>query len=269
MKFHSIKVGDKAEIKHKITEVDITRFVDLTGDDNKMHTDKEFTANTSYKKPVIHGMLGASFISTVIGTKLPGDGALWYSQNLEFLLPVRVGDTLKISVTVIKKFNSTKTIELQTDIYNQNRQQVTTGTARVKIVEQKKYPGKKLKNDSKSVLVIGGTGGIGSATCLQLSEEGFDVAIHYYNNSKKAEKLRKEIIKNGQKSVVVSGDLYDLDNIKDLKLQSERGIGKISVIINCATIPIHTVKFDNLEWYDIQEQFDINVKCSYNLIKIF
>ena len=85
MKYGEIKVGDKATLQHKITQNDIEKFVDLTGDDNKLHIDKDYAARTSFKKPVVHGMLGASFISTIIGTKLPGDGALWFSQTLEFL----------------------------------------------------------------------------------------------------------------------------------------------------------------------------------------
>ena len=82
--FKAIQIGEKAELIHTITQRDIDKFVDLTGDNNKLHVDMEFAAKTSYKKPVAHGMLGASFVSTIIGTKLPGDGALWYSQNLEF-----------------------------------------------------------------------------------------------------------------------------------------------------------------------------------------
>ena len=75
--FSSIEVGDYSEIIHEITQDDIDKFVDLTGDDNKLHVDSEFAKKTAFKKPVVHGMLGASFISTIIGTKLPGDGALW------------------------------------------------------------------------------------------------------------------------------------------------------------------------------------------------
>ena len=134
-KYESIKIGDKAQIIHTITKEDIEKFVELTGDDNKLHLDKEFASTTSFKKPVAHGMLGASYISTVIGTKLPGDGALWYSQSLEFRQPVRIGDKLRITAQVIKKIDRTKTIELKTDIYNQNKQKVTTGTANVKLVE--------------------------------------------------------------------------------------------------------------------------------------
>ena len=84
LSYEEIKLGDSAKIKHKITQSDIEKFVDLTGDDNKLHVNEEYASTTSLKKPVAHGMLGASFISTIIGTKLPGDGALWYSQNLEF-----------------------------------------------------------------------------------------------------------------------------------------------------------------------------------------
>ena len=180
-KFEKIKIGDKAEFKHLISEKDIEKFVDLTGDDNKIHVDKDYASSTSFKKPVAHGMLGASFISTIIGTKLPGDGALWYSQNLEFLLPVRIGDELTITAVVLNKIERTKTIELQTDIYNQNKQKVIAGTAKVKVVEQENIECKKdLSKDIKKVaLVVGGTGGIGSATCLQLAEDGYDIIVHY------------------------------------------------------------------------------------------
>ena len=134
-KYSSISIGDKAELTHTICQSDIDQFVELTGDDNKLHVDEQFVSTTSFKKPVAHGMLGASFISTLIGTKLPGDGALWFSQSLEFILPVRVGDTIKIVAEVLKKIDRSKTIELKTDIFNQNKQKVTAGLAKVKIIQ--------------------------------------------------------------------------------------------------------------------------------------
>ena len=129
-----IQVGDTAEIVHTVTADDLARFVELTGDDNKLHTDAGYAAKTSFKKPVAHGMLAAAFISTVIGTKLPGDGALWFAQNLEFLLPVRIGDTLTVRVEVAKKLERERVLELKTDIFNQHRQKVTTGSAKVRII---------------------------------------------------------------------------------------------------------------------------------------
>ncbi len=102
-KYQDIQVGDKETLSHTITKEDIAKFVDLTGDDNRLHVDEKFASSTQFKKPVVHGMLGASFISTIIGTKLPGDGALWFSQSLEFLLPVRIGDELTVTAEVLKK----------------------------------------------------------------------------------------------------------------------------------------------------------------------
>ena len=112
MKYEEIQVGTTQQLTHTITQADIEKFVDLSGDDNKLHVDKAFAARTSFKKPVVHGMIGASFISTVIGTKLPGDGALWYSQTLDFLLPVRIGDMITVVAEVIKKNDRERSIEL-------------------------------------------------------------------------------------------------------------------------------------------------------------
>ncbi len=190
-KFKSIKVGDKAELTHTITQSDIDKFVELTGDDNKLHIDREYASKTTFKKPVVHGMLGASFISTIIGTKLPGDGSLWFSQNLEFLLPVRLGDEITVKAKVVKKIEKMQIIELITDIYNQDKQKVTSGTAQVKIIEQEQLAPEKNKARAikRVALIIGGTGGIGKATCLQLAKDGFDIAVHYHKNKELAEKI--------------------------------------------------------------------------------
>ena len=270
MKFNSILVGDRAELIHVITQSDINQFVELTGDDNKLHIDEEYASTTPFKKPVVHGMLGASFISTIIGTKLPGDGALWYAQNLEFLYPVRVGDELRITAEVIKKIVRTKSIELQTDIYNQHKQKVTTGTAKVKLVEPT-LPKKKEKKTEpkKTALIIGGTGGIGSAVCIQLAKDGFDVAIHYFKNKTKADKLKKQLEKIGRKAVVVSGDIVSLSYVQEMKDKSMRAVGNVSVIVNCSTIPVPSIKFSDLEWEDMQSHYDANIRGSFNLLKVF
>lgn len=270
MKYTEIEVGDTAELIHTITQIDIEKFVDLTGDDNKLHVDEEYASTTSFKKPVVHGMLGASFISTIIGTKLPGDGALWYAQNLEFLRPVRIGDELRITAKVMKKIERTKIIELQTDIYNQHKQKVTTGTVKVKIVEPNISEVKvQQKNNKNTALVIGGTGGIGSAVCVQLAKDGFDVAIHYFKNKTKADKLKKQLKKIGSDTVIVSGDIVSLSDIQEMKEKSLRAIGNIFVIVNCSTISVPSIKFVNLEWKDMQAHYDANIKGSFNLLKVF
>ena len=181
-RYSKINIGDSTKIEHTITNADIDKFVNLSGDDNRLHIDKEFAKKTSFKKPIAHGMIGASFISTIIGTKIPGDGALWYAQNLEFLLPIRVRDKLTITAKVIKKIDRQNSIELQTDIFNQHKQKVVTGIAKVKIIEDepKKLDGN-IKNE-KTVLIVGSTGGIGSHTAKVLAKKGYNLILHYHSN---------------------------------------------------------------------------------------
>ena len=268
-KFDSISLGDRAEVKHTVTQDDIEQFATLTGDDNKLHLNAEFAARTSFKKPVAHGMLGASFISTVIGTKLPGDGALWFKQSLEFHLPVFVGDTLTVSVEVVKKLLSSQTLELRSDIVNQSKQKVTSGVAQVRMIEQEEYATEDMQAvDRKRVaLVLGGSGGIGRATCLALAGKGFDVAIHYLSNCEMAESIKGQIEGNGGNAIALSVDITDESCLKDFVFKVKRQYGTISTLINCTAISIPRVKLESLSWADIQKHIDINVRASFNVIR--
>lgn len=268
-KFKSIKVGDKAELTHTITQSDINKFVELTGDDNKLHIDREYASKTTFKKPVVHGMLGASFISTIIGTKLPGDGSLWFSQNLEFLLPVRLGDKITVKAKVVKKIEKMQIIELITDIYNQDKQKVTTGTAQVKIIEQEQLAPEKNKARAikRVALIIGGTGGIGKATCLQLAKDGFDIAVHYHKNKELAEKIKDQITSLGKKAIIVNADITNFDQVQEMVTKIVRKLNTITVVANCATTKIPNIKFDYMEWENIQDHFDINIKGSFIIQK--
>jgi 3-oxoacyl-[acyl-carrier protein] reductase len=268
-KYNSINIGDQADIKHKITKEDILKFVDLTGDDNKLHLDEDFAKNTVFKKPVVHGMLGASFISTIIGTKLPGDGALWYSQNLEFLLPVRIGDVITVKAIVLKKNDRDNSIELSTNIYNQNHQKVTAGISKVKIVEsiEKKSPIKEVKAKSKTALIIGATGGIGESTVLKLSDDGFNVILHYYKNITSANQICDKISNSKIKKLIVNSDITKKNEVEDMFTKIYRKFDSIDVIVNCSTINFGNIKFENLNWNTIQNHIDINIKGTFNIIK--
>lgn len=268
-KFEDIKIGDRAELKHEITQNDIEKFVELTGDDNKLHVDKEYASKTIFKKPVAHGMLGASFISTLIGTKLPGDGALWFSQNLEFLLPVRVGDEITIRAEVIRKLERDKVIELKTDIFNQDKQKVTTGQAKVKVIEKelKDEPTAEDNKVPKTALVIGGTGGIGKAVCLTLARDGFDVIVHYNQNIDKAKQIKEDVEKTSRKSIIVQADIVDELQIKEMIKKITREFETVTVLVNCTTIRVPNIKLLSLDWRDIQNHIDINIKGSFYLIR--
>lgn len=268
-KFDAINIGDKAEITHKITAEDVSKFVDLTGDDNKLHIDEKYASKTSFKLPVVHGMLGASFISTIIGTKLPGDGALWYSQSIEFLLPVRVGDVITIKAVVIKKIEKTQSIELSTDIFNQHHQKVTSGISKVKVVEMIE-PNTMIEEETvktKVALIIGGTGGIGKASCIQLAHDGFNIAVHYHANKALAEEIKSEIERIGRKAIIVNADVKDVIQVDEMMKFVIRKLDTITVVANCSTPNLPNIKFNDIDWEIIQEQLDVNIKGSFNVLK--
>lgn len=95
-----ITEGMTAVFSKTVTEADIVLFAGITGDTNPVHLDEEFAKPTLFKGRIAHGMLTAGFISAVFGTKLPGPGCIYMSQNLKFKAPVKIGDTVKARVTV-------------------------------------------------------------------------------------------------------------------------------------------------------------------------
>jgi 3-oxoacyl-[acyl-carrier protein] reductase len=265
-RFDEIQLKQVAEIVHVITAGDLARFVELTGDNNKLHTDAAYAATTPFKKPVAHGMLGVSFISTVIGTQLPGDGALWFAQSIEFLLPVRVGDTLTVRVEVVKKHERDQVVELLTEIFNQNQQKVTTGIAKVKIVEPERAepaPAPRVR----TALIVGASGGIGQAVCAQLAQDGFDVVAHYFGNRAAAEAVAGQALALGRKAFVLGGDVRNPLAAAELVTQAARHMGGLGVVVNCSTGRFYNAKFGAVQWAALEEELEIAVRGAFNLAK--
>jgi len=95
-----LAVGQSAFFGKTVTDADIVLFSGVSGDTNPLHLNKDFAATTRFGGPIVHGMLTASLISTVVGTRLPGPGCVYVSQSLKFRAPVRVGDTVQVRATV-------------------------------------------------------------------------------------------------------------------------------------------------------------------------
>ncbi len=109
-----MEVGMTAIYAKTITDADIVMFADISGDTNPVHLDANFAEQTAFKGRIAHGMLSASFISTVLGTRLPGPGCIYLSQSLKFRAPVKAGDTVTARVTVKDVNPDNKRIALDT-----------------------------------------------------------------------------------------------------------------------------------------------------------
>lgn len=268
--FDALKVGDCRQLIKTITDDDIRKFVELTGDDNPLHVDRKFANETSFKDIVVHGMLGASFISTVIGTKLPGPGALWVSQTLDFLLPVRLGDQLTVLCTVLKKHERDRLLELETRIVNQHGQTVLQGHGKVKMLLGRgalATPGTRAQL-SKVAIVTGGAGGIGEAICRRLATDGYSVVLNFLASRERAQRIAAELLAGGGKAVAVQADVATSEGVEQLVKQAQRHFGEVGVLVNNASPRIHPKTLGDTEWADIQRHLDVQLKAAFLLSKL-
>jgi 3-hydroxybutyryl-CoA dehydratase len=109
-----LREGMHAILSRTITETDLRNFSGVSGDTNPMHLNEEYAAKTPFGGCIVHGMLTASLISAVVGTKLPGPGCIYISQTLQFVAPVRVGDTVYARVEVQSIIPERKRVILST-----------------------------------------------------------------------------------------------------------------------------------------------------------
>lgn len=127
----AIAVGDSAQITRRVTDGDIAGFVDAVGDYNPVHADRDYAASTVFKEPIAPGIWTAGLISAVIGTRLPGPGAIYLSQDLTFLKPVKAGDSISARVEVVEVNREKNRVRLRTVCTNQRAEAVLTGEALV------------------------------------------------------------------------------------------------------------------------------------------
>jgi 3-hydroxybutyryl-CoA dehydratase len=110
-----LKVGMSASYERVITNQDIAEFAEVSGDHNPVHLDEAYAQTTRFKGRIAHGLLGASFISTVLASKLPGPGTVYLAQTLAFKAPVRPGDKLEARATVTEIRREKKQVVLKTE----------------------------------------------------------------------------------------------------------------------------------------------------------
>lgn len=138
MRFEELYVGQRAEIRHTVTDADIEAFGALTGDRNPVHFDDEFARATRFQGRIGHGLLTASFISTVLGMHLPGTGAIYVSQSLRFLLPVKPGDTITVAAEVIELMPERHRVRIRTAVNNQAGRLVLDGEAEMVVLTERR-----------------------------------------------------------------------------------------------------------------------------------
>lgn len=127
--YDELQLGATAYYTKTITEHDVYSFAGITGDVNPAHVNQ--TGAEAMKLPgrIAHGALTAGLISTALGTKMPGQGCLYLSQNSKFIRMVHFGDTLTVRLEVVERNEEKKRVKIKTEVFNQNDELVVTGSA--------------------------------------------------------------------------------------------------------------------------------------------
>lgn len=128
--YDELAVGDSADFSRTLTEDELVLFAAVSGDVNPVHLDSEFAETTLFKERIAHGMWSGSLISAALATTLPGPGTIYLEQNLSFKRPVKLGDTLTVTLTVKEKLPKQRVI-IDCTVCNQDGQQVVKGEAKV------------------------------------------------------------------------------------------------------------------------------------------
>lgn len=134
--YEEIELGETATITKMISEADIVNFAGIIGDFNPIHINPEYAKTTMFGERIAHGMLTASFISTLVGCCLPGVNALYLSQEVKFVRAVKIGDTITAQAEVIEKNDEKRRIVMKTVIKNQREEVVVDGKAVVMIMKK-------------------------------------------------------------------------------------------------------------------------------------
>lgn len=132
MEKNSFYVSQSYSVEQMVSNEIVQEFAKVSGDDNPIHVNESYAKKSIFKGQIAHGMLSAAYISAVLGTKFPGNGTIYLGQNLKFIKPVYVGDTIKIEITVLEIGEKSKA-RLSTNVFNSDGELVVEGEAVVKL----------------------------------------------------------------------------------------------------------------------------------------
>ncbi len=273
-RLRELRLGQTEALSRCITADDVAAFARLSGDYNALHLDDEFAVRTEFAQRVVHGFLHASLLSTLVGTRLPGPGALYVSQSIEFTRPVFIGDSVEARATVEKIDAETRLVTLATQICKADGTCVLKGTALVKVLRLAEEPphreaahpleGRLL--EGRTALVTGGARGIGRAIARLFAAQGAAVWVNYHRSKTAAEGLAKEIDAAGGTCRLARADITDDGDVCRLA-QAVSASGGLDVLVHNAGPRIKSATLDELSWADLSSAYEDIVGSAFRVTK--
>jgi 3-oxoacyl-[acyl-carrier protein] reductase len=260
--FEDFTVGESVTFEREILPEDVTRFVELTGDDNPVHVDDEYATQVGLPARVVHGMLTSSYVSTVIGTMLPGPGALWMSERFNFRAPVFVGDRILVEVSIRRLSPGTRMLVLDVKIENGRGTLVLDGEAHVHVPEQAREMSEP-QQDAKTVVVTGAGRGIGAAIAKRLAMSGLRVVVNYRTDEKRARETLDEIVSGGGEASVFAADVSSPGDVAALIAFATETYGRVDALVNNAGTPTDPRPLADTTWETVEKHLAAHLRGSF------
>ncbi|MGX5220166.1 MaoC family dehydratase [Pseudomonas segetis] len=128
--YDELEVGQKASYSKTVEERDVQLFAAVSGDNNPVHLDAQFAAESMFKERIAHGMFSGALISAAVACELPGPGTIYLGQTMRFTLPVKLGDTLTVQLEILEKLPKFR-VRIATRVVNQRGEMVVDGEAEI------------------------------------------------------------------------------------------------------------------------------------------
>lgn len=261
-RFDELYAGFEDSVSRTILAENVADFARLSGDYNALHTDDEFAARTGFGQRVVHGFLHASLLSTLVGMRIPGPGALYLSQSIDFTKPVFIGDTVTARGMIEKIDEATRILTIRMTITNQHEETVLKGVAQVKVLrlapikeEEAETMAPQLTDGllkGKTALVTGASRGIGRAVAKIICAHGAHVYVNYHKSEQAASSLVDQLVEQGGRATKIRADVANEAEAARLVEEASAGPG-LDILINNAGPRIASGAFETLKWADMEQ----------------
>jgi 3-oxoacyl-[acyl-carrier protein] reductase len=248
-----------------VTPAMITGFAALSGDSNPIHLDSEQARAYGHARPVAHGAFLLAVVSRLIGTQLPGPGAVWMGHSTEWHHPVYIGDEIVVGITVARVAAGGEMLLLDLRATNAGGKTVMTGQTKVKVGER--IGGAEGPPGQASVaLVTGGSRGIGAAIVRRLARAGCDVAVNFKSDAPAAEALARECAEAGATVMPFAADIANPEAAATLARAVEERFGRLDVVVHGATPPVLACATDSLTYARLEPFLQTYVGGALSLV---
>jgi 3-oxoacyl-[acyl-carrier protein] reductase len=262
--FSKIKAGDEFQFSKGITAEDVEAFAKLSGDRNPLHMDDSFAARTHFQRRVVHGMLVANYVSTMIGMRCPGPGALWSQQNFRWLAPVFIGDKINLTMKVTHKSEGSRSLTIEVKTLNQEGKVVMEGEGTVTALEERPQP-KDLPITERVAFVSGGARGLGAAIATALAQAGARVVVNYRSSASAAEELCSSLQAKGARAIPMQADVTNQAAVKAaIEKAREEYRRPVSILINNAGSLPEPRAFMQTTWEEMQSTLDVHLRGAFH-----